>query len=185
MATGKTYYKLEAPYYIVPDVEAYRKLDPTSEEARLLSRKISANIGDLMSLRQILGIDPPEFAKFYPDMETETPSTMDTIDAFLNKFGQNLAPTGYIPEAAIEEREVNTEKPEIHEEEPVSTCVERENKYEESFESLIKKHQYEAALTLIEAENLKNPQKSIYFAHQMRFIKKLIAIENYKNTTQG
>ena len=144
------------PYYIVPDVERYRQLDPDSEEARRLSRKIAANIGDIFTLRQVLRIDPPEFAKFYPDMETSTPTTMDTIDSFLDKFGGDLKPAGYVPEEE-----------------------------EKDPDSLIKEKRYEAALQLIEAQNLNNPQKSIYFAHQIRFLKKLIAIENYKNLTKG
>ena len=130
------------PYYIVPDVELYKKLDPQSEEAQSLARKIAVNIGDLPTLRLILGIDPPEFARFYPDMEPATPDTFDAIDTFLDKFG---APS---------------ESP--------------------SLSNLISEHKYQQALQLIESQNLNNPQKSIYFAHQMRFLKKLIAIEKYK-----
>ena len=128
----------------------------------MLARKISANIGDYASLRLILGIDPPEFARFYPDMEIATPSTFDTIDSFLDKFGQKSV-------------EVTADAYELaYEEEP-----------ESDFGSLMKEHRYKDALMLIEAQNLNNPQKSIYFAHQIRFLKKLIAIQNYRNKTQG
>ena len=159
---------MKYPYYIVPAVEEYKNLDPNSEEARKLGRLIAANIGDLPSLRLILGIDPPEFARFYPDMETSTPSTLDTIDSFLDKFGSNLQPLGYMArdESGKPGKEIN--------EDPATQLA-----------KFISDHRYDDALQLIECQNLNNPQKSIYFAHQMRFIKKLMAIENYRNKTKG
>ena len=54
-----------------------------------------------------------------------------------------------------------------------------------SLAELIKSRRYNEALQFIEQQNLNNPQKSIYFAHQMRFIKKLIALDNYRNKNQG
>ena len=172
------------PYYIVPDVETYKSLDPESEEAKKLSRKIVANIGDLFSLRQILGIDPPEFAKFYPDMEAATPSTLDTIDAFLDKFGNNNTPAGYVPEPL---EELPVQEPELASKDTGmshETQIESNDSFKD-WDKLIKERKYREALQLIEAQNLNNPQKSIYFAHQIRFLKKLISIENFKNKTKG
>ena len=172
---------MKYPYYIVPDVEKYRELNPDSKEAQFLSRKIAANVGDLASLRLVLGIDPPEFGRFYPDMENNTPSTMDTIDTFLDKFGGNIT-SGYLTEENIElpsdsrlfyestqENEENIEEP----------------KEEIDFGILIKEKRFEEAISFIEQQNLINPDKSIYFAHQIRFIKKLMAIENYRKQTMG
>ena len=182
------------PYYIVPAVEAYKKLPPESEEARKLVRLISANVGDYAALRLVLGIDPPEFARFYPDMESSTPSTMDTIDAFLEKFGTPLPPGSYVPEPAPYNLEREEEREEIIEEEKPSEpqekviVEEREDPGDMSSESLAEllgKRRYREALKFIERQNLNNPQKSIYFAHQMRFIKKLIRIEKYRNQTKG
>ena len=144
------------PYYIVPDVEEYLRLDPESEKAKRLSRKIAANVGDYMTLRQILGIDPPEFTSFYPDMETYTPSTLDTIDTFLGKFGEKEEPSGRVSKTV--EKEENTD-----------------------LAKLFKNGKYEEVLSLIETENLNNPQKNIYFALQIRYLKKLIALDKYKN----
>lgn len=154
------------PYYIVPAVEEYRKLDPDSEEAKKLSRIIAANIGDYASLRLILGIDPPEFARFYPDMENNTPTTLDTIDSFLEKFGANL-PENPMPE------------------ESMAYVLEEEPEREPDLKTLMKEQRYEEALKFIEAQNLINPQKSVYFALQIRFIKKLMALKSYKNKTKG
>lgn len=166
------------PYYIVPDVEAYKRLDPDSEEAGKLKRRIVANIGDLPSLRLILGIDPSEFGRFYPDMENNTPSTLDTIDAFLDKFGAKESPGGsYIPEDTDISEDTETQ---FEVSEKIS-----QSKSENDFKTLVRQRRYREALMLIERQNLKNTEKSIYFAHQIRFLKKLIAIENYRNKTQG
>ena len=153
------------PYYIVPAVEKYRLLPPDSEEAKELSRFIAANIGDYPSLRLVLGIDPPEFARFYPDMETATPSTLSTIDSFLDKYGGNISAAGY---------EIEDQQPPIPEEESPANSI----------RDLLKRHKYDEAIMLIEQQNLNNTQKSIYFAHQMRFIKKLMALEKFKNKSK-
>ena len=167
---------MEYPYYIVPQVEEYRKLEPNSEEAKKLSRIIAANVGDYASLRLILGIDPPEFARFYPDMETSTPTTMDTIDSFLDKFGGNLPddPLATGLEGYVLEEESDEEKP----------IFENGESEEEDLGKLIRYKKYDAELQFIERQNLNNPQKSIYFAHQIRVIKKLMAIEKYRKLTK-
>ena len=38
----------------------------------------------------------------------------------------------------------------------------------------IKQHRYEKALDIIQRLSLKNPKKNVYFADQIRFLKKLI-----------
>lgn len=43
---------------------------------------------------------------------------------------------------------------------------------------MIKNHNYVKALKIIEELNLKNPEKSIYFADQIRFLKKLIITQS-------
>ena len=44
---------------------------------------------------------------------------------------------------------------------------------------MVKNHNYQKALEIIQELSLNNPKKSIYFAYQMRFLKKLI--ENQKS----
>ncbi len=46
----------------------------------------------------------------------------------------------------------------------------------------IARHKYQQALEIIERINLKFPEKSIYFADQIRFLRKLVLIQNINNT---
>ena len=72
------------PWYIGDAVEAL----PTAsgEERTRLMRLIAANVGDEATLRAILGVDPEEFASFYPDMRPVEMNTTDTIDSFISRF---------------------------------------------------------------------------------------------------
>jgi len=45
----------------------------------------------------------------------------------------------------------------------------------------ISRHKYSKALEIIESINLNFPEKSIYFADQIRFLRKLVLIETLKN----
>ena len=159
---------MEYPYYIIPDIEEYRKLDPESEEAKILSRRIAANIGDHEVLRRVLGKDTPEVADYYPDLQHNTPSTLDTIDSFLDKFGGNISSDGYLPGN-----------------DDIKEVVEEKEELPDTFQDMVKKGLFEEAIQLIERQNLNNPQKSIYFAHQISFLKKLMAINKYRKQTQG
>jgi len=82
------------PYFIYPDVIALRNPESglSPEERERIIRKIAANVGDIPALRLMLGLDSEEFARFYPDMKASTPSTSDTIDTFLSRFGRQDAP---------------------------------------------------------------------------------------------
>lgn len=80
---------MKYPYYIYPDVIALKEGKYTDEaEAGRLRRRIAANVGDVNALRIILGVDPEDFAHFYPDMTKAEMSTNDTIDTFLSQFGK-------------------------------------------------------------------------------------------------
>ena len=170
------------PYYIAPAIEKYRQLNPETTEGKELARLISANIGDLSSLRLILGIDPPEFARFYPDMKVATPGTLDTIDAFLDKFGAGPEPLPLSEDYSAVTIEKRVKSASSNEETPSQN---KEETKEASLNELIKQKRYGEALKFIEAQNLNNPQKSIYFAHQIRFIKKLMALKKLKNKNKG
>ena len=161
------------PYFIYPDVMELRHGHLTEEEKNEKIRKIAANVGDIPSLRIILGIDPEEFASFYPDMSYSSPSTLDTIDSFISNF----APAdGTVPEA---ENSGEGESGEGYLEEYEETDITALPPMERA-QFFIKNHKYTEALAIITDLNLNNPEKSIYFAHQIRFLKKLLLNEAYK-----
>ena len=153
--------RMEYPYYIVPDVEEYHKLDPDSEEAERLRRRISVNVGDPESLQRILGGHGSRDMDVEKTRGEEISPTAATIDSFLEKFGDKISSPVF----------PNTE--------------EREDKHiDDTLSKLLKANRFEEAIKLIEAQNLNNPQKSVYFALQIRFIKKLKAIHNWKGNNK-
>ncbi|MBD5358059.1 MAG: hypothetical protein HDR88_13810 [Bacteroides sp.] len=153
------------PYYIYPDVIALKEgTCANEEEVTRARRRIAANVGDIRSLRLILGIDPAEFANFYPDMTKAQLSTSDTIDSFLTHFGKEGLP---VSQAIMEIPE-----PEPPKEVPKTMA---------DAQLLIKKHDYEGALEIIMQQSLNNPKKSIYFADQIRFLRKLILNKSKQN----
>lgn len=87
------------------------------------------------------------------------------IDAFLSRF--NLPPLPYTPAGdSSMHMDLSENIPPSKPESPELT--------EESARILIKNRKYADALTIIEQLYLINPEKSIYFADQIRFLKKLI-----------
>lgn len=206
-----------APYYIIPDIEALP--EATGEERLRLCRRIAAVVGDPIALRTIIGLVPDEFAQFYPDMRKPDLSTSETIDSFLDKYGDSEAAA--IPEAAavgvsddadaapVEEIPLpppafdilSIETSPVIEEEPAEGATDATASLLDSFfgetpaktpepepapkketpklsESLarvmIKNGNYQKALEIITDLSLNNPKKSVYFADQIRFLKKLI-----------
>lgn len=158
------------PYFIYPAVMRLRSGEAGEEEAARLRRLVAANVGDIPSLRLMLGIDPEEFARFYPDLAAKTLSTNDTIDSFLSRFGNADAPT---PRAAAEIPEPQPYAPEEAPAPHISEAYARQ---------LIKNHNYQRALDTIRQLILINPEKSVYFADQIRFLKKLILIQTRKTS---
>ena len=148
---------MEYPYYIIPDIQKYKSLDPDSEEARKIALRIRVNVGDAEALRRILGENETISSQKPGSPEEEKDSNFSSIDTFLEKFGKNI-PSGYAEEI------IDTSLP------------------QDDIKTLIKKGRYNEAIALIQSQNLNNPQKSIYFAHQMRFLKKLKAIEKFKHS---
>lgn len=201
------------PYFIYPDVlavkEAVENAHATTEESERLMRlrrRIAANVGDIPALRLMLRMDPEEFARFYPDMEHATPSTADTIDSFLSKFGKpdlpvseatagigtdkfswisgtsgSMAVTGnYLTEETIpaaKDDGITTDKK--WKENP----TEKIPRTEADARICIKKHDYQTALKIIMHLSLNNPEKSIYFADQIRFLRKLILNQTKQNNS--
>lgn len=189
------------PYFIIPDIEALATAPP--EQRAVHMRRIAANIGDEVTLRRILGIDPREFAKFYPDMEAPELSTSDTIDSFIDTYSSEsraATPTveEIVPAAPVYDYAATLE--EIPEDEggmedatgdatgdaidsflkavppkkPQKKAAPEPAPSISLFKQLVKERQYSSALQIIKKLNLNNPEKSVYFAYQIRFLEKLI-----------
>ena len=160
---------MSRPYYIIPAVEEYLKSDPASPRARKLRTLICANIGDKDALAGIFGTDET-LEEMPPKTSSETES-MKKIDSFLEKFGTKTPAScnqGYV----------------LEKETWAGSAEKTSDPFQKEMSRLIKARRYQDALKLIETQNLNNPQKSIYFAHQIRFLKKLIALDKYRNKTR-
>ncbi|MDE7402798.1 MAG: hypothetical protein K2M87_05240 [Muribaculaceae bacterium] len=177
------------PYFIIPDIEALNSAAP--EERTRLMRRIAVNIGNENALRRIFGIDPEEFANFYPDMFGPQLTTEDTIDSFIDRFSPGSASVpadseGVIPIAPAidyatmlemeQTKKERNEKKQPEDKKPVMTDkhVTEQKPSMTLFRQLVKNQDYSKALEIIETLNLNNPEKSIYFAYQVSFLKKLI-----------
>lgn len=171
---------------------------------------LAANICEMSDLREILGLNSESLADFYPDEVPPQLSTEATIDTFLEKFGNGAAPEPAIQPSgddyastlldrddeelfpldeggsgddnsgdetlsAIDAFLKTTPPPQ-----PKTRIAQKEALSESFAKILIKNHNYSKALEIIQELNLKNPEKSIYFADQIRFLKKLIINESKK-----
>ncbi|MDE5808276.1 MAG: hypothetical protein K2H76_09170, partial [Muribaculaceae bacterium] len=76
---------MEYPYYVIPDIEA---LSSTAGEEKLrLLKRIALLVGDPKALREILGNDSDSISQFCQEQAKTSLSTSDTIDSFLDTFG--------------------------------------------------------------------------------------------------
>ena len=187
------------PYFIYPLLQ-----QPPSEERDLL---IAANVGDRDALIALIGNPEADLRNFYPDRTAL--STEDTIDSFIARFGGGSSVSNPLlnsipepkPEPEPEPEPVPESQPEpmpqpqpepepIPEPEPVlqrQPIPEPEPEPEpsdplEKVKFLVKKREYARALEIMEAIYLNNPKKSIYFADQIRYIRKLMLNESKKST---
>lgn len=223
------------PYYIYPALSALA--GATQEQRAILVRRIAAAIGDEAALRTAIGIDPTEFADFYPDMKAPELSTSETIDTFISTFstekksaspeieeivaapaidyaamlaaeddseplpgadsdstadllnsflGAKPKPSAPAPKPAAPVRKPIAEpatRPAVElEENPTETHApdtsimpgNESNLSEALLKVMVKKGNYSKALEIINELSLNNPKKSIYFADQKRFLKKLM-----------
>ncbi|MDE6392163.1 MAG: hypothetical protein K2L59_02685 [Muribaculaceae bacterium] len=229
------------PYFINPDIDALPSA--TGEERERLIRRIAACVGDEAALRAITGIDPAEFARFYPDMTPPELSTEDTISSFISRFSsEKAADTPEVEElvaapavdyatlidddpaesadtpadatsdlissflqAVPPKRPSQSRRPAARQEPAAAEKTEQTGLTEQTeqteqtgqteqtslsdtghphaedsalsealFRLMVKNKNYRKALEIITELSLNNPKKSIYFAYQIRFLKKLI-----------
>lgn len=108
-------------------------------------------------------------------------SALNDEDALINSFIlKSKEKPGYFPTENTAEKE-NVE-PEVKNEPIDAPIATDDSMLSESLAKIyIKQRKYLKALEIIESISLKFPEKSIYFADQIRFLRKLIKIETIKN----
>ena len=179
---------MEYPYYVIPDIEALPSA--TGEERLRLTRRIAILVGDPIALREIIGKDSETTSESCQDKSKPGLSTSDTIDSFLDTFGDPKAAQS--KEVREVEELVPLPPPDYDlssiETDPLITSEENSEKREEApvlaeslARAMIKNGNYVKALEIITDLSLNNPKKSIYFADQIRFLKKLILNQSKQN----
>ena len=138
-------------------------------------------------------------------MSPATLSTTDTIDTFLARFGKPDAPVSRAaaeigsayasPEETLVEETYTLEETmpeETPPDDPTSSAIdsflstvtpsgEETPPSEQDARECIKNRDYQKALEIIMRLHLNNPEKSIYFADQIRFLRKLILNQAKQN----
>ena len=178
-------------YFIHPIIVELQK-EKNPEKRKKLKEKLAVNISSREALKAVLGEEAEDFGSFYPDMMPKHLSTDDTIDSFIDKFGSKgpesidtlltqSGPSDYF--AAMGSGEIIEEPAEEEPEEEKEEETPVQGDLSVGFAKiLIKNGNYAKALEIIKEINLKNPEKSIYFADQIRFIKKLMLNEAKKKS---
>ena len=225
------------PYCPLPML-VFLKRNGVDRNEDLLAR-LAVAWPDRKSLALQLGVGVEGFDRFYPeDPRAVTPETEETIDRFLDNYGNsspkeiealNAAIFNPMPDyadiLAAQERRVGAARTEADDEQtrlidrfiaenqereqavataPAQQHVEESERAEiahvaidepvETDDSMlseslakmyIRRHKYSQALEIIENISLKFPEKSIYFADQIRFLKKLVLIEEKKRNVHN
>lgn len=156
---------MTAPYFIYPVIKELETCTdaPRREKLKML---IAANVSSPEALaKRIEGLD---FRSMFADDDTPHSAQDDTIDAFLQKFGMGDSSGELLPS----EPAYSFESPPS---EPDSFEAAMQN-----VKNLVKSGHYHEALENINAIYLNNSEKSIYFADQIRFIRKLMLNEQKK-----
>lgn len=222
-----------APWFALPAAMRLRNAKVTDAERRELSARLALLAADPEQMAMAADTDLAlDLAAFYPVEPVATPGTSDTIEKFLDTYGnsseaenvllerlifnptadyaqmlareeeksmpqaddapdgtpeslinsfiiRSKAAGGQFPPAVNEPRPEPKPKPTSEVKKPAPTT---DSMLSESLARIyIKKGKFSKAYEIISHLNLNFPEKSIYFADQLRFLEKLIAIEERKS----
>ena len=167
------------PYFLYPLLQQLRQ-HPEGPEADALRLRIAANVGDPEALYALIGEQHPELATG----GASSPTADSTIDSFIEKFSRpSRRMASRITPAPASDYFSTTERLSDDEERPEEETASANLDYDEAMEEVkksVKNGDYQHALAIMEEIYLNNPKKSIYFADQMRFVKKLMELKSDK-----
>ena len=164
-------------YFLQPILEALRITEDPEERDRLL-RLIAVNVGDDIALATLVG-ELPAQSEFYPEARPQNLTTTSAIDDFLDTFAPSVkgGDTGTLDRIAPAVDYATLLMKEAQGVMADPSAPRTLPEAPRSAEECIKNRDYARALEIIQSESLKNPEKSIYFADQIRFLRKLLLIE--------
>lgn len=194
----------EHPTCVVPAAMLLRRnaFLLSDEEAADLTATVMLSSADPLAMADLADLSRDDWQHFYPAADTSAPDTVDTIDTFLEQYGNvspteaallermifNPVPPEYFHDEAVnseqlkvdsEQRTTNNEKPKTNNQEPAPDHSLLRLSLAKIF---IKQHRYERAFEIINNLCLNNPEKSAYFADQLRFLQKLINNQRFLNS---
>lgn len=225
----------ESPAFTLPAMLRLRR-EPRlgDDERRRLTLRVALNAPDPAELYNLVGRDNADTSFYPPENPAPTPSTIDTIDTFLETYGHadaendallermilNPQPEyatvlekeyadapdidtpdeqsrlidafldrqpapGPEPEPAIETVETASETPAGEKAQKAAIHPREESSLNETLAKVyIRQGKYEQAYEILSRLNLNIPEKSVYFADQMRFLQKLIINSKHKSNTK-
>ena len=179
-----TLYQLLTPdgenlHHFYPKVEKEPKPDTEDAITTFLNTYGNSEPGEEELLEKLIFNPVPDYASVLEAQDTgehtsEAGSQDALIDAFIEK------------QRRIEESPVPQPVVTVPPEEPLESSPKNPDPDSMLSESLakifIKQHRYDKAYEIISQLSLNFPEKSIYFADQLRFLKKLIINQQYKNS---
>lgn len=146
------------------------------EETRVLEQRIFNPVPDYSQL-----LAKEEEKSLPSEQELDDNGQMSKNDLLINRFiAQSKRQSGHFPSDGATPPDT---PPADMADAPAPVAAEESDPslLSESLAKIyIRKHRYEKALEIIQSLSLNFPEKSIYFADQIRFLKKLILNEKYK-----
>ncbi len=177
----------------------------TDEEADRLTATVMLAAPDPQAMADLADLSHDDWQHFYPAVAKSAPDTVDTIDTFLERYGNVSAAEG----AMLERMIFNPVPPDYFQDSPdpgidsnwsdlmqppepvqpkpqpkqaaapeqpeTAAAAPEQGILRLSLAKIfIKQRRYERAFEIINNLSLNNPEKSAYFADQLRFLQKLI-----------
>ncbi|MBQ4367811.1 MAG: hypothetical protein II786_06990 [Muribaculaceae bacterium] len=155
---------------------------------RFLDHYGNASTKEIEALQAAIFHPMPDYADILAAQDrdeagtTPAPSAVDDQEELINRFiAEQQDRDRAVISAPAQQHVEESERAEIADVEIVQPVETDDRMLSESLAKMyIQRHKYSQALEIIENISLKFPEKSIYFADQIRFLKKLVLIEEKK-----